>query len=388
VRKTVWWLSGVLALCGTAASQVPSQRSQNPSAHQSANGLAFRRAQHLRHGINASEWFAQRPSYPRVSLETYTTPDDIHLMRRLSFDHVRLSIDPAPLACLERTEVTSCYYLEMLDRTIDAILNDGMSVIVDVHPSSEFKHALAGDSAAVTRFADLWRKIAAHYSTRDPEWVFFEVLNEPEFNDRRQWDGVQQQLVGAIRATAPQNTIIVAGAHWSSLEDMLTMQPLADQNLIYNFHDYSPHIFTHQGATWGEAEWANLRGLPYPSTPDAVAPTAKSIQDPLVRLHVNEYGFDSWDARHIASQIEIAADWGRAHHVPVTCNEFGVYRPYIDPKSRSAWIEDMRRALESNGIGWTMWDYRGGFGVVQKPDVNLPAKPDESIVHALGLAGQ
>ena len=43
----------------------------------------------------------------------------------------------------------------------------------------------------------------------------------------------------------------------------------------------------------------------------------------------------------------------------------------------------MRIALEKYGIGWTMWDYAGGFGVVNK--VNGTATADESVVKALGL---
>ena len=48
------------------------------------------------------------------------------------------------------------------------------------------------------------------------------------------------------------------------------------------------------------------------------------------------------------------------------------------------WIRDVRTALEADGIGWTMWDYRGGFGVVWKDD-GQPAKVDQEVVEALGL---
>src|SRR6516164_6354609 len=59
---------------------------------------AFARARHLRHGINASEWFAQSPSdYSAVRTDRYTDAADIALMAKLGFDHVRLSIDPVPL---------------------------------------------------------------------------------------------------------------------------------------------------------------------------------------------------------------------------------------------------------------------------------------------------
>jgi hypothetical protein len=55
-----------------------------------------------------------------------------------------------------------------------------------------------------------------------------------------------------------------------------------------------------------------------------------------------------------------------------------------DPASRNAWIHDVRTALEADGIGWAMWDYHGGFGVV--PDEKQrPPLPDPATVEALGL---
>src|ERR1035437_6297473 len=55
---------------------------------------AFARAQHLKRGINASEWFAQSASdYSAARTNRYTDAQDIALMARLGFDHVRLSID-------------------------------------------------------------------------------------------------------------------------------------------------------------------------------------------------------------------------------------------------------------------------------------------------------
>ena len=61
--------------------------------------IAFARAQHLRHGINASEWFAQSASdYSAARTGRYTDDADIALMAKLGFDSVRLSIDATPLA--------------------------------------------------------------------------------------------------------------------------------------------------------------------------------------------------------------------------------------------------------------------------------------------------
>ena len=61
---------------------------------------AFARAQHLRHGINASEWFAQSSNYSAQQTNSYTDDSDIALMAQIGFDNVRLSIDAAPLTQL------------------------------------------------------------------------------------------------------------------------------------------------------------------------------------------------------------------------------------------------------------------------------------------------
>jgi endoglucanase len=59
---------------------------------------AFARVQHLKHGINASEWFAQHASdYSAAFTGRYTDEGDIALMAKLGFDNVRLGIDPVPL---------------------------------------------------------------------------------------------------------------------------------------------------------------------------------------------------------------------------------------------------------------------------------------------------
>jgi endoglucanase len=69
--------------------------------------------------------------------------------------------------------------------------------------------------------------------------------------------------------------------------------------------------------------------------------------------------------------------------VPLVCNEFGVYRKTSKPEDRARWLNNVRTALERDGIGWTMWDYEGGFGVVDKKEGKTIV--DEATVKALGL---
>jgi endoglucanase len=347
---------------------------------QSPDSVAFRRAQHLRHGINASEWFAQSTDYSAARLKTYTTLEDIDLMKRMGFDHVRISIDPAVFECLGAKK---CESVQVLDAVVDRALEKDLAVVIDLHPSGEWKRQLVEDNNAVLLSGELWTRIAAHYADRDPEKTFFEVLNEPEFKDPYRWTGVQQELLHAVRSRAPKHTIIVAGANWSAIPELLLTGIVPDDNLIYNFHYYEPHIFTHQGATWGDFYWRELRKLPYPATEAKVQPVLPSVQSDYGRWRVMQYGYEHWGHERLNTEIAFAADWAKRHHVPLICNEFGVYRAYSEPKDRAAWIRDARTAFEQNGIGWTIWDYRGGFGVVTKSDGNTT--PDPFIVDALGL---
>ncbi len=347
---------------------------------------AFARAQHLRHGINASEWFAQSAEdYSAARTDRYTNDDDIALMAQLGFDSVRLSIDAVPLEQSPwNKEGFNADFMGRLDHAVDAMLAKGMAVQIDIHPESSYKTKVRSTSEGVDRFVMLWRKLAAHYATRDPEKVFFEIMNEPEVNDPYRWAGIQARAAAAIRAAAPRNTIIATGPNYSGIADLLTQQPLPDGNVIYTFHFYEPHEFTHQGAGWGASWWIYTHGVPYPATENSMSEVLKQIPDASHRYAMEHYWLDHWDAHRIRLQIDAAAAWGKDHNVPLLCNEFGAYRRVTEPASRMAWIHDVRTALEADGIGWTMWDYRGGFGVVWKED-GKPAKVDPAVVEALGL---
>jgi endoglucanase len=348
------------------------------------SGTAFVRARHLRHGINASEWFAQSSDYSPKRLNSHTTQRDIELIKQMGFDHVRLSIDPEVFECLLNGR--TCEAIQILDGIVSKCLTLDLAVIVDVHPNSEFKRALATGDPAVERLAALWKKVGLHFNSTDSDRVFFEIMNEPEMRDPYRWAAVQHKVLLAIRSVAPLNTVIVSGARWSDIEDLVVMEPFAESNLIYNFHYYEPHIFTHQGATWGEYFWGDLRKIPYPSSPEGIRVAMRSIDDEFERWQLTKYGLEKWDRERVNGEVAFAAEWAHVHKVPLICNEFGVYRNFSDDTSRALWLSDVRRALENNGVGWTMWDYRGGFGVVTM-DTN-GARPDATVLNALGLIEQ
>jgi len=375
----------VIVLIAFVSVLSPFVMSQAPNA--GVSSVPVSRLAHLRHGINLSEWFAQvydPKGYTKEHFENWTTTADIALIKSAGFDHVRLSMNPGPMMESENRQNGIAEYFGYLDAAMKMILDAGLAVQLDMHPDSDFKARLIDDEF-VERFAEFWRMVAKHYSS--PQWdaerVFFEILNEPEMKDPYRWYGVEAKLAAAIRQAAPANTVLAPGAKWDDDYDMVMLEPLRDPNVIYVFHFYEPHIFTHQGAGWGAYYWHWLKDLHYPSDPKNAAEVAVQVPEAVHRMDVIRYGQDHWDAARVEAEINQAADWASRNGVPLVCNEFGAYRYCVNPDDRERWIRDTRTALEKHNIGWAMWDYSGSSSVAVKKDGKTVLDPDT--VRALGL---
>jgi hypothetical protein len=346
-------------------------------------GIAFERAAHLRRGINLSMWYAQANDYSAHRLTTYTTVDDFKLVKSLGFDHARLSINPEPLMLDGKPDALDPEAIARLDVTVEEITATGLVVILDIHPDMPYVEALGQGNDAPAKLLTFWKTFATHFANTDPKRVYFEVLNEPHMEDSFRWAGIQSRAVAAIRAIAPMHTIIATGNHWGGVDGLLELEPVRDSNVIYSFHDYDPMTFTHQGAGWSTPYLKTLRGVPYPSTPENVAPLMGLEADDRGKREITKYGDEHWGSARVDKEIASAADWGIQHKVPVWCGEFGVYKTYAEPAARAAWLHDMRVAFQAHHIGWSMWDYQGGFALVSK--ANGKTSVDESVASALGL---
>jgi len=353
------------------------------AAAQKGNSLAFQRAEHLRRGINLSMWYAQTRDHSAAHIDSYTTPADFALIKSLGFDHVRLSIDPEPLIAEAQIGALRVDAVGRLDNSVKQILDAGLNVVLDIHPEDSWKTAMTEKEDGPAKFYAFWSTFAGHFAGSDPERVFFEVMNEPIVRDLYHWQGIQARTVERIRKVAPQHTIIATASSWGSLDALLEMEPVRDENVIYTFHYYTPFWFTHQGAQWASQEWVYLRGVPYPSSPENVQAVIGQEPDERAKLSLERYGWDRWGAPRIGAEIAGMADWAQRRGVPLYMGEFGVFRDYSNPAMRDTWISDVRTAAESKKIGWAMWDYQANFGLVTKGQNGTVV--DDGVARALGL---
>jgi hypothetical protein len=324
----------------------------------------------LARGINLTNWFRFPASRDPAALADYISDRALADLRGAGFDFVRLAVDPAMTG--NRT---------VLLAAIRRIQRQGLTVVVSPHPHDWH---LETDAAPLRRF---WQSFAPALRDLDPARTVPEILNEPVFpNDPAAWAALQHQVLGDIRRDLPQFTVLLTGQDWGSIGGLLALVPEDDRGVIYSFHLYDPSELTSLAAYRPGADHAAFARLPFPVTDEAACrDTATLAADAASRDLMRYYCALHWDETRVASAIERAAAWARAHNVRLLAGEFGAASE-LNIAARLAWLQTVRGAFESRGIGWALWGYDDamGFGVPRPP----PARPrlDPAVLAALGLS--
>ena len=315
----------------------------------------------LARGVNLPIWFAYRGQTGIDTQLWYPDAADFRRIRALGFRHVRVQFDPAwfrdDAGALRRERIAE------LQRELAPAWAQGLLVVLAADPEGPEKSRLVKDAAGIAEFAGFWRAFAGAMSRARPDRLVFEVMNEPTDTDAPRNRALMQQSAEAIRAAAPRHVVVVEGHGYSGVGELLAIEPLPLDHLVYSFHFYEPHTFTHQGAFWGWPMFLKFQNLPYPSSPEALAPFVEKAEAE-VKPHLLKYGEEHWDAARVKARLREARQWADAKGVAIWCGEFGVTRlgPPLAP--RRVWLADVKRALDELGIPWALFGYAGHFGLV------------------------
>ena len=284
----------------------------------------------------------------------------------MGFSHVRLPVYGEALMAAFSDRETIAERLRQVDLAVDLLLTLDYAVIVDMHPGGRFKALHTADpDRAFEQLEAAWRALAQRLSGRDPDRIFFELLNEPTVS-QSVWDAQAARLAASIRKLAPDHTLILAPTGAQDVAALRATEPLDVPNAVYAIHFYSPMEFTHQGLDWaGETPLAELRGVPYPllkDDPKVQALLAGLSPEAAARLRAAIE--ENWDDARIAASLAPAAAWALSHNKPIIVDEFGVLGRYASLADRARWLRAVRTEAERFCFGWTHWEFDEAFGLL------------------------
>jgi hypothetical protein len=342
--------------------------------------------------------------------------DKFELIRSLGFDFIRLTVDPGPLLATsgERREEA----LALLASHVSAVTKSGLRVVFNIHPVTQveaYSNALVNGSAnapGVAQYRDMIADLARTLAPLGTDKVALEPFNEPahypcDASGSNDWQEIMASTVAAIRAVSADITIVATGACGGNVDGVTDLEPsFDDPNILYSFHMYEPHLFTHQRADRA-GDFAS--GLPWPASegsPESaramlsahmeaagVSPDDQARQLAAVQGYIGEYFLENWGEAQMRGRLQQAVDWAKAHDIPTSrlfMGEFGAILMSDDGRSgafdadRLRYLETLRTIADGYAIPWSVWEFSNPYGMsVIAP--KGPALPDLAMLKALGL---
>jgi len=267
--------------------------------------------------------------------------DDFRWIRDWGFDFVRL-----PLSYKQWTEGDDFYQLDKaglakVDRGVELGRTYHLHVNLAFHRAPGYcvnppreRLNLWKDQAALDAFCFHWRTFAARYRGIPSSRLSFNLVNEPADRvapmTRDDHRAVVKAAADAIHGVDPGRLVIADGVEWATQ----ACPELAAANVAQSCRAYTPHEISHYQASWTPREHWDT-----PTWPG-----------------------HGWDRARLEAFYQPWADLAR-FGIGVHCGEGGAFNRTPHPVVL-AWLRDVMEILKGHNIGYALWNFRGGFGVL------------------------
>lgn len=204
-----------------------------------------------------------------------------------------------------------------------------------VNPPAE-PVSLWTDEKALQAAVWQWQYFAERYKGIPNTQLSFDLINEPANVDEPAYVNVITALVKGIRAKDPDRLIIADGRQYGTVP----VFGLKDLNLGQSTRGYNPMQVSHYQASWvqGSKEW------PLPNWPMRI-------------------GNETWDKAKL--KRDYIEPWKKLEKagVGIHIGEWGCYRSTPHDVALK-WMEDCLSLWKEAGWGWSLWNFRGDFGIL------------------------
>ena len=287
--------------------------------------------------------------------ETYITEKDIAYIASLGMDHVRLGFDQ--IVVEESPYVYRKSIVSLLHDFVDWCRKYGMRPVLNMHKAIGNycdileERGLMQDEELQNRFVAFWSMMEDEFA--DQNDVVFELLNEVVNATADEWNPIAQRTICAIRQKNPNRVIVVGGIEWNNPPGLPYVKVYDDENIIYTFHCYAPHEFTHQQGVLQAPQLFYNRKMPYPCD------DIERYRDyHRVVYGTNEYEkYDKMNIEFLRDYLSPAKDFIEKHPDKILwCGEFGTIR-HAKLEWRESWMRDMITILKEWDIPYCVWNY-------------------------------
>ncbi len=325
---------------------------------------------HLNRGMGIGGWltnykrFNVLPENRRLQItkgdmehfEEYITKEDIAYIASLGLDHVRLGFDQivveeAPYKYRESiVKILKNFVSWCREYSLRPVLN--MHKAVGNYCDIPEEKGLMQTPELQDRFIALWLMLEDEF--KDENDVVFELLNEVVNSTADEWNSLAAKAISAIRNKNSERLIIIGGIEWNNPPALPYLRVLDDENVIYTFHCYAPHEFTHQQGVLQAGPLYYNRKMPYPTD------DIDRYKDYRLLVDGNPHaydGFERMDIEYLRSYLQPVKNFIEKHPDKcLWCGEFGTIR-HANILWRENWMRDMITVLKEWDIPYCVWNY-------------------------------
>lgn len=281
----------------------------------------------------------------------YQTPfdeQDFEIMAEWGFNFVRL-----PLSYWSWSSQDDWYRIdEKVLKEIDQAVNLGKQY--NLHVNLNF-HRLPGycinppkpptdlfeDEAPLLAAEHHWKHFSQRYKGISSKWLSFNLINEAPSISVEKYDKVAQRLIQAIRGEDPDRLIFVDGKDVGRTP----LMTIADvPNIVQSGRGYDPMLISHFRAGW--VNWDLVHKFPEEQLSWPLVAEGKTYD----RQSIYEASVKSWEPW--------TAIGGKVHIGEMGCHNQTPHGVAL------AWLEDVFDVFKEQGWGWSLWNLKGSFGVI------------------------
>lgn len=336
-------------------------------------------------GVNIVRPFVSYGAYDLPTMTAQWYGYDLAKITTAGFDHVRIAIHESSVDATDKKG--------LIVNAIQECLDEGLSVILDLHPSNSYKSGITGSTSnhsAATSIITYFAQAASDNNWPDTKFAL-QLLNEPGDLSGYYWLFVEN-TIAAVRAILPTHSIIVNAVPFGGYPAMAPF-PAGDY-LIAAIHYYGEggeFVYTHQGATWLGSSQDGIEilgnngagtigiGLKFPydaanitAVNAAINASSFTSKKAAALALVASYEACQYGGRSISDWMRECNAWKAFHNVPMLATEIGTN---MVGTGHAEWFTAVTDALaDFPDIGVTFFEWNTNGNAFSLCDTNQSLK--------------